>query len=171
MSCTIDTGRTLPCRDSVGGLKNVYFINYDASVTIDTASATDDSVASATSWAATADAFKYELKGTSSLTTNIQASRENGTVAFEQVLELTLPKLSNDDNRAIKLLSFGRPRIVVEDYNGNYWLVGREHGADVTGGTVVTGSAMGDLSGYTLNFSAMEVMPPNEVTGTFPATS
>lgn len=170
MSCDIAAGRTLPCRDSVGGLKNVYFINYDSAVSIDTTSDTDDSVVSATSWAADADVFKYELKGNSSLTTNIQASRENGTVAFEQVLELTLPKLSNDDNRAIKLLSFGRPRIVVEDYNGNLFLVGREHGADVTGGTVVTGAAMGDLSGYTLSFSAMEVMPPNSVTGTFPAT-
>ena len=165
--CDIAAGRTLPCRDSVGGLKNVYFINYSSSVSIDTTSDTDDSVAFDGVWDLTN--YKYELKGNSSLTTNIQASRENGTVAFEQVLELTLPKLSNDDNRAIKLLSYGRPRIVVEDYNGNFFLVGREHGADVTGGTVVTGAAMGDLSGYTLSFSAMETMPPNSVTGAFPA--
>ena len=169
--CDIAAGRTLPCRDSVGGLKNVYFINYDSEVTIDTTSDTDDSVPSVVSWADEDIVFKYELKGNSSLTTNIQASRENGTVAFEQVLELTLPKLSNTDNRAIKLLSFGRPRIVVEDYNGNLFLVGREHGADVTGGTVVTGAAMGDLSGYTLSFSAMETMPPNSVTGTFPVAT
>jgi len=166
--CTIDTGRTLPCRDSVGGLKNVYFINYSASVTISTASATDDSVAADAAWSDEDTTYKYELKGTSSLTTNIQASRENGTVAFEQVLELTLPKLSADDNYQIKLLAWGRPRIVVEDYNGNFFLVGREHGADVTGGTIVTGAAMGDLSGYTLSFTAMETTPPNSVTGTFP---
>lgn len=162
--CDIAAGRTLPCRDSVGGLKNVYFINYSSSASISTASDTDDSVAFDGVWDLTN--YKYELKGNSSLTTNIQASRENGTVAFEQVLELTLPKLSNDDNRAIKLLAYGRPRIVVEDYNGNFFLVGREHGADVTGGTVVTGAAMGDLSGYTLSFSAMEIMPPNACTGT-----
>jgi hypothetical protein len=169
MSCNIDTGRTLPCRDSVGGLKNVYFINYDSSASIplvETAGS-EDTVASA-AWAATATTYKYELKGTSSLTQNIQASRENGTVAFEQVLELTLPKLSKEDNYQIKLLSFGRPRIVVEDYNGNLFLVGREHGADVTGGTIVTGASMGDLSGYTLSFSAMELTPANLVTGTFP---
>jgi hypothetical protein len=147
----------------------VYFINYDATASLPlvTTAGSEDTVAFDGVWDATN--YQYALKGTSSLTTNIQASRENGTVAFEQVLELTLPKLSNDDNRAIKLLSFGRPRIVVEDYNGNLFLVGREHGADVTGGTVVTGAAMGDLSGYTLSFSAMETMPPNSVTGTFPA--
>lgn len=169
MACDISAGRTLPCKDSVGGLKNVYFINYDSAVSI--AVEADDTVISATSWAATADVYKYELKGNSSLTQNIQSSRENGTTAFEQVLELTLPKLSATDNQAVKLLAFGRPRIVVEDYNGNLFLVGREHGADVTGGTIVTGAAMGDLSGYTLTFTAMERMPANSVTGTFPATA
>ena len=166
MACDISAGRTLPCRDSVGGLKNVYFINYSSSASIplvETAGS-EDTVAFDGTWDATN--YKYELKGTSSLTTNIQASRENGTVAFEQVLELTLPKLSKEDNYQIKLLSFGRPRIVVEDYNGNFFLVGREHGADVTGGTIVTGAAMGDLSGYTLSFSAMELTPANIATGT-----
>ena len=163
--CDISAGRTLPCKDSVGGLKNVYFINYDSAVSI--AAEADDTVNSVVGWAGTT--YKYELKGNSSLTQNIQSSRENGTTAFEQVLELTLPKLSAADNQAIKLLSFGRPRIVVEDYNGNLFLVGREHGADVTGGTIVTGAAMGDLSGYTLTFTAMEKMPANKVEGTFPA--
>ena len=43
--------------------------------------------------------------------------------------------------------------------------VGLEHGAEVTGGTIVTGAAMGDLSGYTLTFSAQEVLPANFVNG------
>lgn len=170
MSCNIDTGRTLPCRDSVGGLKSVRFINYDsaAAIPLVTTAGSEDTVVFGT-WDATN--YEYQLKGTSSLTTNIQASRENGTVAFEQVLELTLPKLSKEDNHQIKLLAWGRPRIVVEDYNGNYFLVGREHGADVTGGTIVTGAAMGDLSGYTISFTAMELTPANLCTGTIAAPS
>ena len=164
MSCDISAGRTLPCKDQVGGLKNVYFANYGAiSVTL----SADDSIAATES---TGDAFfQYELKGNSSLTQNIQTSRDNGTTAFEQVLELTLPKLSAADNQAVKLLAFGRPHIVVEDYNGNFFLVGREHGADVTGGTVVTGAAMGDLSGYTLTFTGMERLPANSIDGDFTA--
>lgn len=164
MSCDISAGRSLPCKDQVGGLKNVYFANYgDISVTL----AADDSIP-ATEF--TGDAFyQYELKGNSSLTQNIQTSRDNGTTAFEQVLELTLPKLSVADNQAVKLLAFGRPHIVVEDYNGNFFLVGLEHGADVTGGTIVTGAAMGDLSGYTLTFSGMERLPANAITGDFPS--
>jgi hypothetical protein len=164
MSCDISAGRTLPCKDQVGGLKNVYFANYgEISVT----PSADDSI-EATEFTGD-DFYQYELKGNSSLTQNIQTSRDNGTTAFEQVLELTLPKLSVADNQAVKLLAFGRPHIVVEDYNGNFFLVGREHGADVTGGTIVTGAAMGDLSGYTLTFSGMERLPANVIDGDFTA--
>jgi hypothetical protein len=165
MSCDLSDGRLLPCKDQVGGLKNVYFINYGVDTTLITTAGAEDTVA-ATDFAAE-DAYKYALKGTSSLTQNIQSSRENGTTVFEQVLELTLPTLSSKDNYQIKLLSFGRPHVVVEDYNGNFFLVGREHGADVTGGTIVTGSAMGDLSGYTLTLTAMERTPANIVSGSF----
>ena len=40
-------------------------------------------------------------------------------------------------------------------------MMGLENGADVSGGTIVTGTAMGDLSGYTLTFSGQEKVPAN----------
>ena len=43
--------------------------------------------------------------------------------------------------------------------------MGVEHGADVNGGTIVTGAAMGDLSGYTLTLNAQEVEPANFLEG------
>lgn len=157
MACsTLTKGRVRPCKDSVGGLRNVYFVDY-GSVDFNIA---DDivSLVSATDSAATL--YKYEvIKGGSSFTQNIQASIENGTVVFEQVLELSLHKLSAEDHKEIKLLSFGRPYIFVEDYNGNVFLAGREHGMEVTGGSIATGTAMGDMSGYTLTFTGMEVSP------------
>jgi len=158
MSCNVITqGRTLPCKDGIGGIKNVYFANYGA---VSVSEQSNDSIL-ATEF--NSDVFyKYDINnGASSLTQNIQSNKQNGTTAFEQVLELTLPKLSAADNLEVKLLAFGRPHIVVEDYNGNFWLVGKENGADVTGGTIVTGAAMGDLAGYTLTFTAMERKPAN----------
>ena len=95
------------------------------------------------------------------MTQTITASRENGTVFFSQALSLTLPKLSADDSKELKLLAYGRPHIVVVDYNGNALLLGREHGCDVTGGTLVSGAAMGDLIGYTIEFTAEELMLSN----------
>jgi hypothetical protein len=61
-----------------------------------------------------------------------------------------LTKLTKEDNKELKLLAYGRPYVVVQDYNGNAFMMGLNYGAEVTGGTIVTGAAMGDLSGYTL---------------------
>jgi len=159
MACDLTKGRALPCRDSVGGLKAVYFVDFGdlGAITVSSDEVTD--------MTGTFDAFKYELKGSSSVEQTLNASRENGTVFFDQVVNLTLPQMSKEDNNEIKLLAYGRPHIVVEDYNGNAYLVGREHGADVTGGTVASGAAMGDMSGYTLSFSAMETTAANFIAG------
>ena len=59
------------------------------------------------------------------------------------------------------MLSFNRPHIIIEDNNGNAFLSGLKYGMDVTGGTVVTGGAMADMSGYTLTFTGMEKAPAN----------
>ena len=158
MACDLTLGRIEPCKDSVGGLKNLYFVNYGdlGAITYD---ATNTDVIDAV--AGTPDAYKYEIKGASSFTQNIQSSRDTGTTAFEQVIEVTLKKLSIADHKELKILAFGRPHVIIEDNNGNYFLAGLEHGADVTGGTIVTGTAMSDLSGYTLTLTGMEKAPAN----------
>jgi hypothetical protein len=158
MSCDLTLGRKEVCKDSVGGLNAVYFVNFGdmGALTYDV---TNTDVIDAV--AGTPDAFKYELKGASTFTQNINSSREAGTTFFEQVLELTFKKLTPKDHKELKLLSFARPHVIVEDYNGNFFLAGLEHGCDVTGGTIVTGGAMADLSGYTLTLTGMERVPAN----------
>ena len=158
MSCDISNGRLEPCKDSVGGINAVYFVNYGDITSIDY-DVTDVDVIETVQ--GSPNAYKFDVRGNSTYTENIQSSRENGTTAFEQVLELTLKKLTKEDHNAIKLLSFGRPNILIEDNNGNSFLAGAEYGVDVTGGTVVTGGAMGDMSGYTLSFTGMEKAPAN----------
>jgi hypothetical protein len=164
--CDLSLGRLEVCKDSVGGLKNVYFINYGdlGAITYD---GTNTDVIDAI--AGTPDAYKYELKGASTFTQNINSSRENGTTFFEQVLELTFKKLTIKDHKELKLMAYGRPNVIVEDNNGNFFLAGLEHGMDVTGGTIVTGGAMGDLSGYTLTLTGMEKVPANFIGDTLSA--
>lgn len=163
MSCDIAKGRLEPCKDSVGGLKSLYFINFGdvASVTKLDTEGNEDVIDTITPLALTADAYRYDIKGASSFTQNIQSSRDTGTTAFEQVIEVTLKKLSIQDHKELKFLAYGRPQVIVEDYNGNLFYAGLEHGMEVTGGTVVTGTAMSDLSGYTLTLTGMEREPAN----------
>jgi hypothetical protein len=166
MSCDLTLGRKEVCKDSVGGLNAVYFVNFGdmGALTYDS---TNTDVIEAV--AGTPDAFKYELKGASTFTQNINSSREAGTTFFEQVLELTFKKLTPKDHKELKLLSFARPHVIVEDNNGNFFLAGLEHGCDVTAGTIVTSGEMAGLSGYTLTLTGMERVPANFL-DTDPAT-
>jgi len=158
MSCDISLGRIEPCKTSNGGLKAVYFVNW-GDATGYTYDVTNTDAISAV--AGTPVAFKYDLKGNSSFEQTITSSRENGTTFFEQTINLTLKKLSVVDHRQIKLLSYGRPQVIVEDNNGNFFYCGVKHGMEVSGGTIVTGAAMGDLSGYTLVLTGQEPVPAN----------
>ena len=154
MACNVSNGRVLPCKSSVGGLKNVFFGPYStttADLSPSSGSITLDQ---------TVEFYKYEIKGNSSVETTINSSRENGTTFYETAVNVTLTYLDVATQEQIKLLAHGRPQIVVEDYNGNFFLVGKDHGCEVTGGTIVTGAAMGDLSGFTLTLTAQETAPP-----------
>jgi len=157
MACDLTKGRKEPCKDVVGGLKAVYFTDFGDFGTV---TQTDDEI---TDMDGTFTAYKYELKGNSSFEQAVTSSRENGTTFFDQTLNLTLKKLTKEDNKELKLLAFGRPHVAVEDYNGNVFVMGLEHGAEVTGGSIATGAAMGDLSGYTITLNAQELKPANFV--------
>lgn len=157
MACELTRGRKEPCKDVVGGIRAVYFTDFGDYGTV---TQTDDEI---TDMSGTFSAFKYELKGNSSFEQAVTSSRENGTTFFDQTLNITFKKLSKEDNKEVKLLAYGRPHIAIEDYNGNVFVMGLEHGAEVTGGTIVTGAAMADLSGYTLTFNAQELKPANFV--------
>lgn len=98
-------------------------------------------------------------KNTSSLTQTVNASVENGTVFYSQVLSLVLNKPVAADITEIQNLAKGRLAIVVQDNNDNYFVMGHIRGAELTGGTIASGTALGDLNGFTLEFTAEEAIP------------
>lgn len=156
--CDISLGRLEPCKTSVGGLKAVYIMN-NGDATGVTYDATDTDAITAI--AGTPTGYKYDLKGNSSFEQTINSSRENGTTFFTQTLNLTLKSITAKDLKQIKLLAYGRPQIIVEDNNGKLFYAGLKNGMEVTGGTIVTGAAMGDLSGFTLTIVGEEPVPAN----------
>lgn len=166
MACDISRGRLEPCKDKVGGIARVYFVNKGdlGDVTYDVTDT--DAIATV---AGTPSAYEFVVRGASSYTETPTSSRENGTTYFEQVLELQLPQLSKEDHKTIKLLSYGNPHVLVEDNNGNVFVAGLEYGMDVTGGSIATGSGMGEFSGYTLTFTGMEKVPANFLSDTLSA--
>ncbi len=161
MACNLTRSRAEACKDTVAGIKKIYFADFG---TLGTVTLTDDEVTDMTGGSSNElTLFTYEVKGNNSFETTINASRENGTVFYEQTLNVTLKKLTKEDNKELKLLAAGRPHVFVVDQNDNVFLMGKENGADVTAGTVSTGNALGDFNGYNLTFTAQEVSPPNFV--------
>ena len=160
MACLLTSGRGLGCKSSVGGLKAIYFADYGTLGTENIAAGEITGFTGTPVW------FKFEIKGASTLENTITSSRENGTTFYTQNLNITLPILDKATQEEIKILSVSRPHVAVEDYNGNFFLVGLENGAEVTGGTIVTGAAMGDLSGFTLVLEGQEKAPAYFVTST-----
>ena len=158
MACTLTTGRKIPCKSAFGGIKKVLFADYGtiASIAVDgtTKEATITDGSPAPSW------FEYDVKGNSSLETTVTSSRENGTTFYTQTLNLTLTYLDAKTQAELQTLAVSRPYIVVVDYYGNNFLCGFENGMECTGGTVVTGAAAGDLSGFTLTFEGLEETAP-----------
>jgi len=154
MACSLTTGRKVPCKSAVGGIKAIFFADYG---TLGNPTIVSGEI---TGFAGTPDWFQFEVKGASSLETAINSSRENGTTFYESTLTMALTFQEKATQEELKLIAHARPHVAVQDYNGNYFVVGLEHGAEVTGGTISTGAAMGDLSGYNLTIVAQETAPP-----------
>jgi hypothetical protein len=164
MPCDISLGRAEQCKNSIGGLRAVYFINWGDATTV-TYSSTAGEEDVITALGGTPVGYKYELKGTSTFEQTVTSSRENGTTFVDQKLTLSLAKLSIADNKQLKLLAYGRPQIIVEDNNGNFLIAGLTKGMDLVTATISTGAAMADKSGYQMEFQGMEPVPANFVTG------
>ena len=70
-----------------------------------------------------------------------------------------LNKAAAADIVEITNLVKGRVAVMVEDNNGNWFVMGLKNGVEVSGGTAQTGQAAGDQNGFTIEFSAQEVSP------------
>jgi len=162
MACAITKGRGVGCKTAFAGIKNIYILDFSAAI----AALSDSSGTITLPTDNSAEFFKFEVKGgQSSLETVVNSSRENGTTFYESTLNVTFQVLDVATQEEIKLLNRGRAHYVVELYpNGagvtKYLLLGRDNGAEITGGTIVTGAAAGDLQGFTLTAVATEVFPP-----------
>mgnify|MGYP003136318606 CR=1 FL=1 len=160
MACDLSSGRIVGCKDAIGGIVRVYMGNFKDMVNNSTFTASASNVVSAIEGQTF---YVFDVRPeTSSLTVNFQANAANGTTFFEQNLSLVFQKLDATDLADIRILCQGRPNIWVEtqekDSNGVpvVYLVGAEFGMNVTGGNATTGTAMGDMNGYTIELQGKE---------------
>ena len=172
MACILTRGRLVDCKDQIGGLKTIFFCagyssNIGQHATLNGTDVLQIDTAGFTGWSAygnptgsTMTLFKYDLRpNLSSMTINTNSDPANGTTFFEQTLSLTLQKLTVQQTNELKLMCYNRVQIFVQDMNDNVFLLGFDNGMDVAGGTIVSGAAKGDMTGYTIELRGEEINP------------
>lgn len=165
MACALTQNYTLDCKDSIGGIKTLWFAAVE-----DIASWTGSA---GTYSAVTMDSgkyfWKYDLvKESSNFAEAVNTNVQNGTVFYAQTLEIILNKLQVNTRNEILLLAKNRLVAIVVDNNDEAWILGKDNGLDITGGGSATGTAFGDRNGYTLTFTGNEKELAALFTGTPP---
>lgn len=154
MACDISSGRVESCKSNVGGLRTMYVANWDADL-YDNLAITDEEITSLGT--RVVDVFKFELRGENNTFEEAnENSRDNGTSFWTQTANISVKKQDKLSQAQLKLLSYGRPHVILEDYNGNFRILGAQNGCEVSVGSA-TGGAMGDLNGYTLAIEGKEL--------------
>ena len=167
MSCSINNGWTVGCRDSIGGLNNLYILSGSISTVTEANGAISDIDG-------TGVFYKFELvKQTADFTETPTPNNEAGTVFYSQVVNAAFMKMQASLRNQVKTLAASNDlKLIIETNNGladgvgQYFLIGQNRGAVLTGGAGTSGTAFGDSNQYALNFEALELYPASEITTT-----
>jgi hypothetical protein len=163
MSCLITTGYTLGCRDSLGGIQSVWIGNFDSGATYTFNG--DEIITGFTGSTVSYVKFEQEMEVGEFNQTGAY-STENGTVFFDQQLNLTFHKNDADLRNKLLVLSQANMSVIIKDQRGEYWVMGLQNGVRAINGAMNTGKAFGDLNGVTVTLQGKEPEPAHNVSGT-----
>lgn len=160
--CDITKGKILlTCKDSIGGLKNIYFANYgdyDIQTTNPYGSSVNDNFM-ITDLGDLSEVFQYRLKNTgNTFQQDIETSVDNGVVVYKPTLTVNLTKVNEDMELQVYKMAIGNPLIFVETHSGKIFLCGLDNGMELSGNSQVAGE-MNGFNGYQLTFTGEERYP------------
>lgn len=153
MACTMTSGyNDRTCTNGKGGIKSVLFFP------IGNKSGVTKTANEITAITVSGETFHYKLKSNlSSYTAPIMRSEENGTLWYDQTLNVVL----NSDNKtlrsALHLLAQNELGCMVEKADGTYVLLGEGEGLKVADGNEYTsGVVKSDRNGHVIVLTGME---------------
>lgn len=154
MACALTQGYNLDCRDSFGGLKEVYIGEWD-SLTFEE-DGTPGLIESITK--ATGKRFyKYNLIAhTGEGDEVVTSSRENGTNPNKQTVKFPINKMTVAVRNELLLLMQNRLAIIIVENNGQALLYGKDFGMMTTTISAKTGKELKDRNGYEFVFESDE---------------
>ena len=160
MSCTLASGFSRDCSDSLGGVVEILISERD-----NVSSFTEAShEISAISQVAATNFYRYELKKESgSITSTSTVDQAAGTSFYDNVVAFTINKLTAAKSNEIKLLMLARLAVIVKDNNGKYWALGFDQFAEGSSLVAQTGQAYGDPNQYQIEITDRSQFPCYEV--------
>ena len=163
MACAITSGYSLDCRDSMGGVQEVYLIPL-----ADISSfAVSSGVVTGMTKITGKRFYLFEQRAQTAMwSEEITGSDENGSIFYAQTLELQFDKVQASTRNQVKLLAANRCIAVVKDRNGVAVMLGAEIGLSTNAGPGGSGKTFGDFNGYKVTLSGGEKEPAYEVNAT-----
>jgi len=166
-SCFTSSNICKGCRDAVGGIKSAYVV---AGCITGTTENGDQEILTVGATGGTVYQLLVE-KNTSNFVETIQASLENGTVVYNQVVNLVFLKLQQSTRNQIKLLAQNTNlKVFVETNEGDIFYLGEDFGLALQTGTAETGTAFADRYGYTVVLEGFEKEPAKKLAGSLQST-
>lgn len=153
MACDMTSGyNDRTCTNGKGGIKSVLFFpvgNYSSATIV---------ANEITAITVTGETFHYKLKSNlSSYTAPIQRNEENGTLWYEQNLQIVLNSDNKELRSAIHLLAQNELVAMVEKADGKYVMLGYEEGMKVSDGNEYgSGVAKSDRNGHLISLMSQE---------------
>lgn len=156
------SGIALPCKDLLGGIKEVYIIK-NADVTAVTLNTEESQIASIT----LGDGAKFKTykfrKGTASMTSTASSDETIGNFSVSTELALQFSKMETSKRLEIMALCLEDVAVIVLDWNGKYWFLGYDFPVSATAATAETGTASSDFNGYKVTLTDTSAEFPFEV--------
>lgn len=160
MACDAAKGRKHICGDNAGGVRNFYIVNFIENLEDRaTIAGAEITALDGNTTPAVTDLYKYELRSTGhGYEEQEQGERSTGSKFFAGTFTAMLKRQDAATTDELTTVSYGTPHLIVEDENGALRLMGIRNGVHFLFNTN-TGTAMGEMNGYTINATSEEKRP------------
>lgn len=159
--CELTTDLILDCKDSMGGISDVFIAKRSLLTSITTSG---DIVTGFTF--SSGGFFHYKLRDEAGqFNQETQGEETNGTHFYERTLTIPVDALTSVNRNEMMALAKIYSVAVVLDNNGKYWLLGDGRGLrDAYGSSAGSGQAKADRNGFEMNLVDHEKHLALEVT-------
>lgn len=159
MACELTAGFELDCRDTWGGVKEVFLQQWEDFLT----GVVYDGTTGMIEDLPTATLFRIQCKKNTASMVSTPNANENGSVTYTTTVTFQLDEINNALRKEFELWGKNRLAVFVRTANDRILMCGREYGLMLTGGDFTTGTALGDFNGVNVVLSGEETSVPREV--------